>query len=84
VVYYGRVLGVYSSWKEVGPLVNRYENNLHKGYTAMKEAEESHSKFVSQQVGYYVPPRSRSMKLHQRSQVMVKGAASRTLSSLSL
>ncbi|KAM0876027.1 hypothetical protein ACQ4PT_036429 [Festuca glaucescens] len=55
-VVYGRVPGVYSSWKEVGPLVNGYENNLHKGYKTREEAEEAYSKFLSQQAGFYVHP----------------------------
>jgi hypothetical protein len=56
VVYYERVPGVYNLWKEVGPLVNGYEKNLHKGYKTREEAKESYSKFLSRKAGYYVPP----------------------------
>jgi viroplasmin and RNaseH domain-containing protein len=48
MVYYGRVSGVYSSWKEVGPLVTGYENNLHKGYKTSEEMEGAYSQFLSQ------------------------------------
>jgi hypothetical protein len=40
----------------VGPLANGYENNLHKRHKTSEEAEEAYSKFLSQQVGFYVPP----------------------------
>ena len=56
MVFYGRVPGVYNSWKEVAPLVLGLENNIHKGYKSREEAEQAYSQFMAQQAGYYVHP----------------------------
>ena len=56
MVFYGRVLGVYSLWNKVAPLVLGFENNLHKGYKSREEIEQAYSQFMPQQAGYYVHP----------------------------
>jgi hypothetical protein len=41
MVFYEKVLEVYSSWEEVGPQATGYHKNLHNWYKTREEANQS-------------------------------------------
>jgi viroplasmin and RNaseH domain-containing protein len=57
MIFYEKVLIIYTNLNDVSLQVTRYAGNHHKGFKTREEAEATYSQFLAEQSVYYKPPK---------------------------